>query len=535
MQTSIPINLGDGKQLTGTRPVLIVGPNGSGKTRRSTQLAQLNGAEIISALRNIALRSDIPAYSPIQAKNNLENLIQQRQSNYWELSNEIDSLFAKLLAEDAAAAIRFRDGFTLQTTTKPDDTVLQQTRRLWSRVFPGRQLSFDSYTASVSSEYAGTGVSYTANTMSDGERVALYLAGRILNAKPGVVVIDEPELYFHSRLAVRFWDELELDRPDIRFVYITHDLPFALSRKDAQYVLINPKTGTQVLPVDQGLPQAVTLAILGAASFSIYARRIVFCEGTEGQASDYTLYRAWFAERGTAVIPVGSCKEVIRCTESFGSSKLVIGLSAIGIIDRDYWPDAFLASMPSGVIALAVHEVESLFCIRGVFKAVAQHLGTPEGELDTKYEAFLAKVRSQSSDSLITKQIAERCKRRVEPLLLQHVGGLKGSDDLATFEAEALAVLNPSSWSIDGAGIFKEEKAKVRSAIAGLEADLLAVLPGKPMIHIAAQVLGLKVDAYQTLVEVALRSKDQNMAKLKAGLEATLGQCLPPREYIEAV
>ncbi len=371
--------------------------------------------------------------------------------------------------------------------------------------------------------------------MSDGERVALYLAGRILNAKPGVVVIDEPELYFHSRLAVRFWDELELDRPDIRFVYITHDLPFALSRKEAQYVLVNPKTGTQVLPVDQALPQAVTLAILGAASFSIYARRIVFCEGTEGQASDYTLYRAWFAERGTAVIPVGSCKDVIRCTESFGSSKLVTGLTAIGIIDRDYWPDAFLAALPSGVSALGVHEVESLFCMRGVFIAVALHLGIPEGELDGKYETFLAKVRSQTSDSLITKQIAERCKRRVEPVVLKHVCSLKGSDRLATFEADALALLNPSSWSIDGAGIVKEETAKVTRAITGSEADLLAVLRGKPMLYIAAQVLGLKVDAYQTLVERALRSKDQNMAKLKAGLEATLGQCLPPREYIEAV
>src|SRR5258708_14219580 len=184
MTTSIPINLPGSIQLTGTGPVVIVGPNGSGKTRFSTQLAQMNSAEIVSALRNSAPRSDIPAYSPIQARNNLESLIQQRQSSYWELSNEIDSLFAKLLAEDAAAAIRFRDGFTLHATIQPDDTVLQHTRRLWSRVFPGRQLSFDSYTATVSSEYAGTGVSYSANTMSDGERVALYLAGRILNAKP---------------------------------------------------------------------------------------------------------------------------------------------------------------------------------------------------------------------------------------------------------------------------------------------------------------------------------------------------------------
>ena len=55
----------------------------------------------------------------------------------------------------------------------------------------------------------------------------LYLAARVLTAEPGILVIDEPELHMHRKLAITdYWNKLEEMRGDIRFVYITHELHF---------------------------------------------------------------------------------------------------------------------------------------------------------------------------------------------------------------------------------------------------------------------------------------------------------------------
>jgi hypothetical protein len=118
-------------------------------------------------------------------------------------------------------------------------------------------------------------------------------------------------------------------------VYVTHDLTFTLSRRSATYVLISPTKDVQVLDIQHGIADSVVASLLGAASFSVYACRIVFCEGAEGRSADWDLYTAWFEDRSTAVIPVGSCRDVIACVESFGSSRLVVGVQSMGIIDLD--------------------------------------------------------------------------------------------------------------------------------------------------------------------------------------------------------
>jgi hypothetical protein len=47
----------------------------------------------------------------------------------------------------------------------------------------------------------------------------VYLISRVLRAPPGVVVVDEPEVHFHALLARTFWDTLQTERDDCRFVF----------------------------------------------------------------------------------------------------------------------------------------------------------------------------------------------------------------------------------------------------------------------------------------------------------------------------
>ena len=201
------------------------------------------------------------------------------------MSNEINHLFSKLLAEDSASAVTFRDQFVKGRSPKPETTKLTVLQDMWGRLFPGRKVSFAGYTPMVSSAELRGGSSYAAQHMSDGERVALYLAARVLDCSKAILIIDEPEVHFHSRLAVRFWNELEDRRDDVRFVYVTHDLPFALSRRDAKNIILKSPGTPSVVQLQEDLPHDLAHSLLAAASFSIHAQRIVFCEGEEGKSS----------------------------------------------------------------------------------------------------------------------------------------------------------------------------------------------------------------------------------------------------------
>ena len=64
--------------------------------------------------------------------------------------------------------------------------------------------------------------------MSDGERVALYLIAQCLCIPQNkTIIIDEPEIHLHRSIMNKLWAEIEKNRPDCLFVYITHDTQFA--------------------------------------------------------------------------------------------------------------------------------------------------------------------------------------------------------------------------------------------------------------------------------------------------------------------
>ena len=209
------------------------------------------------------------------------------------------------MAEDSAAAIKFREDFVKDPSTKPEITKIMRLASSWQRLFPGRLLDFKGYQPIVKSDYSATSGEYAAQHMSDGERVALYLAARVLDSESKVIIVDEPEVHFHSLLAARFWNELESLRPDCRFVYITHDLPFALSRNEAKYVIVMPNKTPELIDLKDGLPENLAKSLLAAASFSIHAKRIIFCEGSEGKSRDQNIYSSWFNAPDTLVVPVG--------------------------------------------------------------------------------------------------------------------------------------------------------------------------------------------------------------------------------------
>ncbi|HFD33194.1 MAG: hypothetical protein AXA67_08775 [Methylothermaceae bacteria B42] len=509
----------------GDAPLIIIGPNGSGKTRFGLQLAQWNDAETIAALRNIAIPQNIPMQSLTQAEQELTSHKQRHRQQPWNISSEINNLFAKLMAEDAASAIDFRDNYS--EGAEPEITKLMQLQQSWERLFPGRRIVFKGYTPKVTSEYVAGEKEYAAQSMSDGERVALYLAGRVLDAKPGVIVVDEPEVHFHSRLAMQFWDELERLRPDCRFVYITHDLPFAQSRQASGYLIVKPGSDPQITPVDQGVPPDVAKEILAAASFSIYADTVVFCEGTESSV-DQRVYRAYYNDRSIAVVPVGSCRDVIKCTEAFSDSGIVQGMKAIGIVDRDYWPDAFLDSLPEAVHVLPVHEIESLLCHRGIFFAVSEHLGNQEEVSKELYREFLNEAAAQFTGNLKNKQVSERFKNRCADQFNRALNALRVQESDAATRQNHEEELNPSKWATPPQDIMDAEMTIVDLAVSSPDEHLIRILPGKVYWSLLIRKLGLSRDAYIGLIVDALVANDSSpLSSLRGKLREVMDEFMP--------
>ncbi|MDA1257913.1 MAG: DUF4435 domain-containing protein [Chloroflexi bacterium] len=448
MLLDIPILIAKGSDhdsLSGNNPIVIVGPNGSGKTRHAINMAAWNDASHIGAVRNIELPTDVGMMSGERARIQLSATLTNRRSRWWQISNEIDQLFGKLLADNSEAAVKYRDGHYAGSDPELETTNLMKLQDSWKSMFPGRSIEFRGNQPFVVSKNGPEAAEYSDQQMSDGERVGLYLAGRVLDASSSVIIVDEPEVHFHSRLAARFWTELESLRSDCRFVYLTHDLPFALSRRDATFIVVMPNSQPQVVELKDGLPSDLIEALLGAASFSIHARRIVFCEGQEGKSIDQALYSAWFSDDDTAVVPVGSSSQVTACVDAFRQSKLVAGVEAIGIIDRDYWPDKYLESLPEGMFVLPVHEVENLYCIEEVFKAVATYLGKDHDLTNKLLADFKRDAIGKFSDGLFAKQVSQRFKMAIEHYKNVALNKVTVDPDRNTNKLNHLAALIPEN------------------------------------------------------------------------------------------
>jgi len=515
----------------GDGPIVLLGANGSGKTRLAVDMANMGATEFIPALRNIAIPDQIPSWTLQTATNELQNRTAQRRNTYWEMVPDIDALFGKLWSSHAVEAMRVYEGHLRgEVPQELPETVLTKTRELWRTVFPGRSIEFTDFSARVTNDYLAS-TSYTAKHMSDGERTGLYLAGRVFDSAHAVVIVDEPETHFHSRLAVRFWDTLESMCPAKRFIYVTHDLSFALSRRESKIVLVRPNQPPEMVEPGTSLPADDVVSILGAASFSVYASRLIFCEGREEKSLDQELLRAWFNDRDTALIPVGGCENVKRCSAAFQAGSVVSGFSALGIIDRDHWPDEFLSGLPN-VHVLPVHEIESLYVMKSVYAAIAAHMGFKAGAVDGMYDELVSGFKTQVSGSLANKLIGERFKARSLMLVERAFVAKSTNDNLAQMRSTLVSEI-PQVASVAALTKIWEEEEKV--VLEAIESDdpavFLKVVPGKPLVGPAAKSLGIEKQRYCELVKQGLAtSSDPTFQTLQVALNAALSSHLPSRK-----
>lgn len=252
-------------------PIVIVGANGSGKTRLGTWIEldseRADRVRRISAQKSLAMPSSATSIAVDRALTDLlygcaevppdaGSRLQFGRIYRWGQNPDIsplsdfDKLLTYLFSEANETYAKYVDEVELdkERRIEPPETKLRATKRVWEGVLPHRRLKIGGgkvETQVVSGESEVNGSLYNASEMSDGERVIFYLVGQALSApENGVIVVDEPELHLHRSIQARLWDAIEAERSDCLFVYLTHDLDFAASRVSATKVWLESYDGS---------------------------------------------------------------------------------------------------------------------------------------------------------------------------------------------------------------------------------------------------------------------------------------------------
>lgn len=208
---------------------------------------------------------------------------------------------------------------------------------------------------------------YPAYQMSDGEKNIFFLIGRVLLASDNaIIIIDEPEMYLHKAIVNKLWDRLENERRDCKFIYLTHDLEFASSRKANKYWIKDFQFPSkwEIDPIPENdIPDSLLMKILGSR------KKILFCEGKKSSL-DIQIYEILFPNY--TIIPLEGCSNVINYTKAF--NKIPKNSTAIGIVDRDFRTDEQINKFSDeNIYVYSVAEIENLFLLEDFIQIFAKN------------------------------------------------------------------------------------------------------------------------------------------------------------------
>lgn len=372
--------------------LVVIGANGSGKTRFGSRIEELNPKSVhrISAQKSLTFPSEISPTSKDKAEKmfffgsynegwNDSLYVSQKMSTRWNrnynttLLNDYDKLLALLHTEEYEESLSYKEGRSEKPITK-----LDRVQKIWENVLPHRKLV---KRAGVIETHPSddTNNIYNASEMSDGERVIFYLIGEVICApNNALVIIDEPEMHIHKSLVNNLFDLVESERPDCCFLYLTHDLDFALTRHKATKIWAKSYEDNfvwdyEILALDYPIPEQLYLEVLGSR------KPILFLEG-DNSSIDYLLYRHIYPD--FTHIPLGSCEKVIQSVKSLNENKEFHRIESFGIIDRDRRLTSDVERLISkNIWVLNVAEAENLLLLEEIVKSVARHMGKNESEV----------------------------------------------------------------------------------------------------------------------------------------------------------
>lgn len=401
------------------KQLVIVGANGSGKTRFGTDI-ETRYPEIthrVSAQKSLNMPAHVSTkmneiaqiefhsgyYHPnIKSNNKFGSPYRWGENPNTHLLDDFNKLMVLLHSEEYKASLAYKEYGGEKPNTK-----LDRIQKIWEAILPKRKLIKNAgKIEAYPTEHSNT--IYNASEMSDGERVIFYLAGEVVCApQNSIIIIDEPEIHIHSSLIKPFFDSLENERSDCYFIYLTHHIDFAFTRQNAKKIWAksyeNDVWDYEILNENTPIPEQLYLDVLGSR------KPILFLEG-DNSSIDYELYEHVFADM--TLKPIGSCEKVIQTVKAFNDEQDFHRIKSFGIIDRDRRLEAdIIALNKKGIWVLDVAEAENLLLIEPIVKEVAKHMGKDEEDVFNQVRDNIITLFSSQIDQQILLHYKEVLKR----------------------------------------------------------------------------------------------------------------------------
>ena len=231
MELSLPNKFGSTTNvILNTRVLVVIGTNGAGKSSFGKSLLDKypDKAEKVSGLHALFLNNgEEKLFKNIgEGFAHLQSLVKERL--LVPRLSDYEKLVLGLLWDEFEQSANFKENYKINPDTIPPVTKIDQIQQIWEKMFPHNRLVRKAGFIELMSTYEGA-ESYTAGRMSDSEKLVFYLIGTILQAREeAILIIEEPETLLHNSIKTYLWDELEKLRPDCTFVYLTHDIDFAV-------------------------------------------------------------------------------------------------------------------------------------------------------------------------------------------------------------------------------------------------------------------------------------------------------------------
>ncbi|MFZ2193535.1 MAG: DUF4435 domain-containing protein [Candidatus Moraniibacteriota bacterium] len=374
--------------------LVIIGANGAGKTRFGSKIENLNqNSKRISAQRMLQISENVAKQDFDEAFSNF--LQSYKNQSPVTPQNDFQQLLVSIFSEESRRDSNYvkeaRNSENKQTPTVPD-SVIDKINDIWDKIFPHRKMILENNKVRVK-ESTETEETYSGVEMSDGEKVGLYLISQVLLAsKDSLIIVDEPELHLHKALMARLWNALESFRSDCQFIYITHDLDFAVSKSISQKIWIRKYINNiwtwEFIEEKDVLPENLYIEVAGSR------KPILFVEGDRGSL-DYKIYQIIYPD--FTVVPVGSCVKVIEVVKSFRTAKYLHDVKVCGIIDRDFRSEEELVSLSNEKIFNTYYsEIENILLSSEVIEYVAILLGKdPAISIDKTRNIIKDRIESQ--------------------------------------------------------------------------------------------------------------------------------------------
>lgn len=400
----------------GNLNTVIVGKNGSGKSSFASFFKNSFSDNIVvipaqkylvcKPLHDLkSLSMNCETLGEIQYRNHIGEL---RESKYVDdVLNNLESIFSKLIITFCNEEIKKGLNYYYEKTTEGvESSLLIQVNNILSNIIPGIQVQINSDCRGIDILKAGN--IYNVNAMSDGEKVTLYyILHVILASEDSYIIVDEPETFLNTSVANRLWNSLEEIRPDCKFIYLSHNIDFIMSRKFAkliwcvEYIYPNNWILEDVEFQDNLLPKELIISLLGTQ------KTILFCEGIVDEVSDYSFYSALFSDK-VFVYPVGGHREVIQYVRKFNSSLLNGYYKAAGIIDHDFLSEETIDTyLKDKIFTLPFNEIEmALLCdelLESIVSLYADEITTKDKIANFKKEAF--DLLKQNKDKIVSQNV----------------------------------------------------------------------------------------------------------------------------------